>query len=69
MNEIIFVVEEDVEGGYNARALGDAIFTQAETLDELRSSIRDAVDCHYDDLPQARLANIILRSPLTTPSK
>ncbi len=48
MNEIIFLVEEDLEGGYNARALGEAIFTQGETLDELRANIRDAVDCHFE---------------------
>lgn len=48
MNEIIFLVEEDVENGYNAKALGESIFTQGADLDELRSNIRDAVDCHYE---------------------
>ena len=48
MNEVIFLVEEDVEGGYNARALGESIFTQGNSLDELRTNIRDAVDCHYE---------------------
>ncbi len=38
--EIIFSVEESPEGGYEARALGHAIFTQAETLEELRSMTR-----------------------------
>jgi len=47
MNEIIFLVEEAVEGGYNARALGEAILTEADTLDELRSNIREAVECHF----------------------
>jgi predicted RNase H-like HicB family nuclease len=48
MNEIIFLVEEDVEGGYNARALGESIFTQGESVEELRVNIRDAVNCHFD---------------------
>ena len=48
MNEIIFVVEEAVEGGYNARALGAAIFTQADSVVELREAVRDAVHCHFD---------------------
>jgi predicted RNase H-like HicB family nuclease len=48
MNEIIFLIEEDVEGGYNAKALSESIFTQGESLEELRANIRDAVDCHYD---------------------
>lgn len=46
--EIIFVVEESPEGGYDARALGHSIFTQAENLEDLRSMVRDAVACHFD---------------------
>ncbi|HEV2991127.1 MAG TPA: 2-oxoisovalerate dehydrogenase [Candidatus Angelobacter sp.] len=47
--EIIFVVEESVEGGYEARALGYSIFTEAESLEELRKMVRDAVACHFDE--------------------
>ena len=46
--EIIFNVEESPEGGYEARALGFSIYTQAETLDELRTMVQDAVRCHFD---------------------
>ncbi len=46
--EIIFAVEESPEGGYQARALGHAIFTEAETLEELKKMIRDAVGCHFE---------------------
>ncbi len=49
MNELIFLVEEAVEGGFTARALGESIFTEAETLDELRRQVRDAVRCHFDE--------------------
>ena len=54
MNEIIFAVEDAIEGGYNARALGVSIFTQAETMEELRVNVREAVDCFYgdDDAPK-----------------
>lgn len=48
MNEIIFLVEDAVEGGYTARSLGESIFTEGENIDELRVNIRDAVDCHFD---------------------
>ena len=48
MDEIIFVVEEAPEGGYSARALGAAIFTEADDLDALQSEVRDAVLCHYE---------------------
>jgi len=48
-NEIIFVVEDSPEGGYEARALSHPIFTEADTLDELRTMIRDAVQCHFEE--------------------
>lgn len=44
-----FLVEDAPEGGYTARALGQSIFTEADTLEELRANIREAVECHYDD--------------------
>ena len=47
--EIIFVVEESPEEGYEARALGYSIFTEGESLEELRKMVRDAVTCHFDD--------------------
>jgi hypothetical protein len=49
MNEIIFLVEEAPEGGLTARALGQSIFTEAETLEDLRRNIREAVQCHFQD--------------------
>lgn len=48
-SEIIFSVQESPEGGFEARALGHAIFTQAETLDELRKMVRQAVQCHFEE--------------------
>jgi hypothetical protein len=47
--EIIFLVEEAPEGGYTAKALGEDIFTQAESLDTLKINISDAVKCHFGD--------------------
>lgn len=49
MSEIVFLVEEALEGGYSARALGESIFTQAETIEALREFVRDAVRCHFDE--------------------
>ena len=50
MSEIIFEVQEDeVDGGYVATALGHAIVTQGDTLDELREMVKDAVHCHFGD--------------------
>lgn len=48
-SEIIFSVMESPEGGYEARALGHSIFTEAESMDELRRNVREAVQCHFDE--------------------
>ncbi|MFH1825154.1 MAG: 2-oxoisovalerate dehydrogenase [Candidatus Firestonebacteria bacterium] len=47
--EIIFIVEESQEGGYEARALGYSIFTESETMNELKESVKDAVKCHFEE--------------------
>ena len=49
MSEIVFVVEEAPEGGFIARAVGESIFTEADTLAELHERARDAVRCHFDE--------------------
>ena len=48
-SEIIFAVQESPKGGYEARALGCSIFTQADSIDELKTMIRDAVSCHFEN--------------------
>jgi len=47
-DEIIFTVQESPEGGFEAQALSASIFTEADTLGELRTMVRDAVECHFD---------------------
>lgn len=51
--EVLFVVEESNEGGYEARALKHSIFTEADDMDSLKANIVDAVKCHFEeaDLP------------------
>ncbi|MEA3508488.1 MAG: hypothetical protein U9R40_06195 [Synergistota bacterium] len=49
MKEIIFLVEESPEGGFQARALEHSVFTEAETLSDLKEMIKDAVKCHFDE--------------------
>lgn len=48
-NEIIFSLEESPEGGYEARAQHYLIFTQADSIEQLKTMIRDAVSCHFED--------------------
>ena len=50
MSEIIFqVMEDEADGGFIARALGYSIVTEADTWDELRANVREAVLCHFDE--------------------
>ena len=51
MIETVFVVEEAAEGGYLARALGESIFAEADTVPDLRVAVLDAVRCHFGDAP------------------
>jgi len=60
MDEIIFLVKESPEGGYEAHALGEAIFTEAETLPELKDRVRDAVLCHFDEACRPRIIRLHL---------
>ena len=52
-DEIVFLVEESPEGGYETRALGFSIFTETDSIPELKMNIQEAVKCHFekDDYP------------------
>ena len=58
MSEIIFVVEDSDEGGYTAKALGYSIYTEGETLDQLKANIKDAVKCHFDEKDRPRIVRL-----------
>lgn len=47
-SELILQIEESPEGGYEARALGESIFTEGDNLQELRANILEAVECHFE---------------------
>ena len=49
MSELIFLVDAAPEGGFVARALGQAMFTEADDLEGLHRQIRDAVHRHFAD--------------------
>jgi len=58
MSELIFLVEESPEGGYVARALGESIFTEGDTLLDLHENVRDAVRCHFDEGQAPRVVRL-----------
>ena len=58
--EIVFEVTETLEGGYDARALGHAIFTQGDDWEDLKEMARDAVLCHFEDGDAPRVIRLHL---------
>ncbi len=58
MSEIIFLVEEALEGGYTAKAIGESIFTEADTMDEIKVNIKEAVECHFDEDKKPKLIRL-----------
>ena len=52
MNELVFDVTQESDGGFVAECLTEAIFTQADTWDELRSNVREAVEAFFGDSEQ-----------------
>lgn len=54
MKEVFFLIEESIEGGYIAKALGESIYTEANNIEDLKNEIRDAVLCHFeeDEMPK-----------------
>jgi len=65
--EIIFIVSESKEGGYEAEAPGFSIFTQGETIEELKEMIKDAIKCHFeeDKIPEIVNLHIVKDEVLT----
>jgi predicted RNase H-like HicB family nuclease len=47
--ELIFEIRDAEEGGFYARALGHGIFTEADSWDELRANLIEAVSLHFED--------------------
>jgi len=56
--ELIFEVRDADEGGYFARGLGHAIFTEGDTWDELRANVLEATALHFETREQPRLVRL-----------
>ena len=52
MNEIIFEVAQEADGGFVAECLTEPIFTQADTWEQLREEAKDAVAGYFFDRPK-----------------
>jgi hypothetical protein len=49
MNELVFEVAQEADGGFTAEAIGESIFTQADSWEELKTNVREAVQAFYFD--------------------
>lgn len=58
MEEIIFLIKDSIDGGFDAKAVVFSIFTEAETMENLKSNIVEAVDCHFDKNDKPRLIRL-----------
>ena len=62
MNELVFEVTQEADGGFVAESLGEGVITQADTWDELRDNVREAVAAYFFDRPApARLRLHLVR--------
>jgi hypothetical protein len=59
-SEIVFVVEEASEGGFVARSVGDSIFTEAATLEQLREAVHEAVACHFEEEKRPQVIRLMI---------
>ena len=58
MNELIFMVNESPEGGFEARALGESIFTEADNMESLYTNVRDAFHCHFEEINMPKIIRL-----------
>jgi len=58
MTEIISIIEDALEGGFTAKALGESIFTEAETMEQLKANVKEAVECHFDDVNMPKIIRL-----------
>ena len=60
MDELVFAVTQEGDGGYVAECLGEDIFTQGDTWDELRANVKEAVEAFYFDSQPPRRVRLHL---------
>lgn len=56
--EIIFIIEESLDGGFEARAIGYSIFTEGDSEEEVKKNILEAVQCHFDEAEIPSVINL-----------
>jgi hypothetical protein len=52
MNELVFEVTQEEDGGFCAECPSENIFTQCDSWDAMRGNVQEAVHAYYFDKPQ-----------------
>ena len=60
MNELVFEVTQEADGGFVAECLGESIFTQADSWNELRKNVQEAINAFYFDRPRPAIVRLHL---------
>ena len=58
--ELVFCVTQEADGGFVAECLSEAIFTQADSWEDLKQMVADAVQGHFFDQPEKAKSQIRL---------
>jgi hypothetical protein len=68
MNELVFEVTQEGDGGFCAECLSENIFTQGDTWDAVRKNVQEAVRAFYFDQPKVprRIRLHLVRDELLT---
>jgi predicted RNase H-like HicB family nuclease len=62
MQELVFEVTQEADGGFVAKSLGEGVITQADTWEELRRNVREAVEAYYfDGIPPKQIRLHLVR--------
>jgi predicted RNase H-like HicB family nuclease len=61
---VVFEAERDPDGGFTAQALGEDIFTQADSIEELKAAVEDAVACHFADRELPDMIRLYIRETI-----
>ena len=60
MTELVFEVTQEADGGFVAECLSESIYTQADTWDELRDNVREAINAFFFDAPRPEAVRLHL---------
>ena len=52
MDELVFEVVQEADGGYCAECLTEGIFTEGDTWEQLRKNVLEATTAFYFDRPK-----------------